>query len=95
MDTEPQSTLATTTRAPGDRSTRDARAVTYLRKTGNDDLIEILGLDGDGPRVGSPLSVTCPICAAAPGARCHKQYTEGPKQRHHAARYRIAGRERS
>lgn len=80
------------------RAARDAALVAYLRKTGNDDLIEILGLDGDQPRAGSPLSATCPTCptcGAAPGARCRKQYTEGTKARHHTARYRVAGRERS
>lgn len=86
------STLAITNLLPGDRAERDARAVAYLRRSGNADLIEVLGLDGDEPRAGSPLSATCPTCGAAPGARCRKQYTEGTKARHHTARYRVAGR---
>lgn len=88
-------TLALTTMAPGSREHRDAKAVAYLKATGNDDLLAVLGLVDDREAGGNPSTVACPTCTAPPGAKCQKQFQHGENKRYHAARYRVAGREKS
>lgn len=87
--------LAVSTLTPDVRAARDAKAAAYLRATGNDDLLEVLGLADTTRTGGSPLDYACPTCQAAPGGRCNKQYVEGTTKRHHASRLRLAGRVRT
>lgn len=92
---DPEATLALTTMAPGSREARDAKAIAFLKATGNDDLLTVLGLVDDDEAAGNPREVACPTCTAPPGARCQKQFQHGENKRYHAARYRVAGREKS
>jgi hypothetical protein len=79
---------------PGDRTARDAKAVAYLRKTGNDDLLEVLGLESAPRHSLNALDVECPTCHAAVRVRCHtKQGDES--QQIHSGRRRIAARSRA
>lgn len=88
-------TLTLTSLGAGVRAARDAKAVAYLKATGNDDLLAVLGLVDETETTGNPSTVACPICKARPGSRCQKQFQHGENKRYHQARYRVAGREQS
>jgi hypothetical protein len=74
------------------RTRRDAKAVAYLKASGNADLLEVRGLV-EAQRAPGVLDMPCPTCQATPGNRCrNKQGAEA--QQLHRTRYRLAGRER-
>lgn len=61
-----------------------SKASAYLTRTGNADLLAVLGLDGDGRR--GALAVDCPTCAKPAGSACRAAAGGGPMNRSHRAR---------